>query len=168
MPKARSALEPLPTIPPTTTHLEQYHDLRTRPPPLPPQHTPPHTHLKPRRIPTPPSRLPTAHCPPLPSLTRPTARGLHRVTSAFLPLLDPAGGRVVNVTSAAGPNFVSKCSPERQAVLTDPAVTLETIEVCLLPSSVSPFFKTNYRWLREGGREGGGGSRVCPCRWLRL
>ena len=33
--------------------------------------------------------------------------GVRRVCEAFLPLLDSARGRIVNVTSAAGPNFVA-------------------------------------------------------------
>ena len=40
--------------------------------------------------------------------------GVRRVCEAFLPLIDPREGRVVNVTSAAGPNFVAACSPERR------------------------------------------------------
>ena len=49
--------------------------------------------------------------------------GLRRVTEAFLPLLEPAGGRIVNVTSAAGPNFVADADAETRRLLTDPAVT---------------------------------------------
>jgi NAD(P)-dependent dehydrogenase (short-subunit alcohol dehydrogenase family) len=49
--------------------------------------------------------------------------GVRRVVEACLPLIDPAMGRIVNVTSAAGPNFVAACSPERQKLLVDPAVT---------------------------------------------
>ena len=45
--------------------------------------------------------------------------GVHRVCEAFLPLLDPERGRVVNVTSAAGPSFVAKCSPEMQRFFLD-------------------------------------------------
>ncbi len=48
--------------------------------------------------------------------------GVRRVSEAFLPLLDPGRGRIVNVTSAAGPNFVATCSPERQRFLTDPGI----------------------------------------------
>lgn len=55
-------------------------------------------------------------------------RGVRRVSSAFVPQLDPNGGRVVNVTSAAGPRFVSCCSPERQRQLTDPGVEWAQIE----------------------------------------
>lgn len=48
------------------------------------------------------------------------ARGVHRVCEAFLPLLDPERGRIVNVTSAAGPSFVSRCSPRMQRFFLDP------------------------------------------------
>lgn len=54
--------------------------------------------------------------------------GVRRVCQAFVPLLQPKGGRVVTLTSAAGPSFVATCGAERQRVLTDPAVTWETIE----------------------------------------
>lgn len=45
--------------------------------------------------------------------------GIRRVCESFVPLLAPSGGRVVNITSAAGPNFVARCSPERQRFLLD-------------------------------------------------
>ena len=45
--------------------------------------------------------------------------GMRRVCEAFLPLIDPAQGRIVNLTSAAGPNFVSECSPEQQGFFLD-------------------------------------------------
>eukprot|EP00752_Nemacystus_decipiens_P011456 g10173.t1 len=54
-------------------------------------------------------------------------RGVVRVTEAFLPLLEPSKGRVVFTSSATAPMFVSKCSPERQAFVTDPAVTHQQI-----------------------------------------
>jgi NAD(P)-dependent dehydrogenase (short-subunit alcohol dehydrogenase family) len=41
----------------------------------------------------------------------------------LLPLLDPAHGRVVNITSAAGPNFVNACTPARQRFFVDPTIT---------------------------------------------
>src|SRR5690606_18199251 len=46
--------------------------------------------------------------------------GVRRVCEAFLPLLDPSRGRIVNVTSASGPSFVERCSEARRRVLTDP------------------------------------------------
>jgi NAD(P)-dependent dehydrogenase (short-subunit alcohol dehydrogenase family) len=44
--------------------------------------------------------------------------GVRRVCEAFLPLLE-GGGRIVNVTSAAGPSFVATCSKERQRFFLD-------------------------------------------------
>lgn len=58
-------------------------------------------------------------------------RGPHRVCEAFLPLLDPVHGRIVNVASASGPNFVQQCSPERQRQLTSPEVTWQQIEALM-------------------------------------
>lgn len=58
-------------------------------------------------------------------------RGVRRVCEAFLPLLDPHAGRIVNITSASGPSFVSECSPERQRWFVSPDVTLDEIEALL-------------------------------------
>lgn len=55
-------------------------------------------------------------------------RGVVRTTEAFLPLLEPSKGRVVITSSASGPMFVAKCSPERQALMVDPAVTRAQID----------------------------------------
>lgn len=49
--------------------------------------------------------------------------GVRRVCEAFLPLLDPQAGRVVNVTSASGPSFVATCSAERQRFFNDDQIT---------------------------------------------
>lgn len=65
-------------------------------------------------------------------------RGVQRVTEAFLPLLDPESGRIVNVTSASGPNFVSACSPERQRQLTDPSITREQLDALTTESVALP------------------------------
>lgn len=54
-------------------------------------------------------------------------RGIERVCRAFLPLLVD-GGRIVNITSASGPNFVSTCSEDRQAFFKDPRVTWDEID----------------------------------------
>lgn len=48
--------------------------------------------------------------------------GVQRTCAAFLPLLEE-GGRVVNVTSAAGPSFVATCSDERKRFFLDPETT---------------------------------------------
>jgi NAD(P)-dependent dehydrogenase (short-subunit alcohol dehydrogenase family) len=54
--------------------------------------------------------------------------GIQRVCEAFIPLLDSSQGRIVNVTSAAGPNFVQACSPEQQKFFVDPSVTWEQLD----------------------------------------
>lgn len=45
--------------------------------------------------------------------------GLQRVCAALVPRVVP-GGRVVNVTSAAGPSYVADCPPEQRELLLDP------------------------------------------------
>lgn len=52
--------------------------------------------------------------------------GVRRVCEAFVPLI-ATGGRVVNVTSAAGPSFVATCSPERQRFFLDAELTWERL-----------------------------------------
>jgi NAD(P)-dependent dehydrogenase (short-subunit alcohol dehydrogenase family) len=54
--------------------------------------------------------------------------GPRRVCQAFLPLVDESQGRVVNISSASGPNFVAECSEERQHLLTKPDVTWDEVE----------------------------------------
>ena len=54
--------------------------------------------------------------------------GLKRVCDAFLPLVRPADGRIVNITSAAGPNFVHECSEERQRFFLDASVSWEQLQ----------------------------------------
>ena len=57
-------------------------------------------------------------------------RGVRRVCNAFIPLL-ANGGRIVNVTSAAGPNFVATCSPEKQEFFTNPKVNWNEIDAMM-------------------------------------
>ncbi|HWA77060.1 MAG TPA: SDR family NAD(P)-dependent oxidoreductase [Polyangiaceae bacterium] len=57
--------------------------------------------------------------------------GVRRACEAFLPLLDPQSGRIVNVTSAAGPSFVATCSAERQKFLLDPAIQWPSLKAFL-------------------------------------
>ena len=74
--------------------------------------------------------------------------GVQRVCDAFLPLISKRHGRIVNVTSASGPNFVEKCNATTKYILTNPNVTWSEIEVlmyeCLIknvkePGSISPY-----------------------------
>ncbi|MBV1930313.1 MAG: SDR family NAD(P)-dependent oxidoreductase [Porticoccaceae bacterium] len=55
-------------------------------------------------------------------------RGVRRVCEAFAPLLDSEKGRIVNVTSATGPNFVSKCSEEMQRFFLDTYIDWTTLD----------------------------------------
>ncbi len=78
----------------------------------------------------------------LASVVEVNTRGVQRVCEAFLPLLDPTCGRIVNVTSASGPNFVAKCSPERQRFFLDRELDWEAlsafIDECLgLPDAAA-------------------------------
>jgi NAD(P)-dependent dehydrogenase (short-subunit alcohol dehydrogenase family) len=58
--------------------------------------------------------------------------GIHRVCEAFVPLLDAGQGRVVNITSAAGPNFVSRCGSQLRQRLTDANISWENLREILL------------------------------------
>jgi NAD(P)-dependent dehydrogenase (short-subunit alcohol dehydrogenase family) len=58
------------------------------------------------------------------------ARGVRRVCEALVSLLGK-DGRVVNVTSAAGPSFVAKCSDERKRLFTNPGVEWSQIEAVM-------------------------------------
>jgi NAD(P)-dependent dehydrogenase (short-subunit alcohol dehydrogenase family) len=54
--------------------------------------------------------------------------GLRRVCEAFLPLLDAEKGRIANLTSAAGPNFVANCSVEMQGFFLDEDIQWNALE----------------------------------------
>merc|ERR1719436_2200259 len=54
--------------------------------------------------------------------------GPKRMCEAFLPLLDPAEGRIVNVGSGAGPLYVGSCSAEMKKKLCKEEQTWEEIE----------------------------------------
>jgi NAD(P)-dependent dehydrogenase (short-subunit alcohol dehydrogenase family) len=54
--------------------------------------------------------------------------GVQRVCAAFTALLDPARGRIVNITSASGPSFVSRCSPPWQAFFRDASIEWARLE----------------------------------------
>lgn len=54
--------------------------------------------------------------------------GIKRVVESFLSLLDVGAGRLVNITSAAGPNFVEGCSSAVQTMLVNPDITWQELE----------------------------------------
>ncbi|MEM7462010.1 MAG: SDR family NAD(P)-dependent oxidoreductase [Pseudomonadota bacterium] len=66
----------------------------------------------------------------LSSVLNVNTRGIHRICAAFIPLLID-GGRIVNITSAAGPNFVAKCGPNKQAFFTNANVTWNEIDALM-------------------------------------
>ncbi len=65
---------------------------------------------------------------PLEQVLNVNVYGPHRVSEAFVPLIGHPDGRIVNVSSAAGPNFVNDCSDDHRALLTSDDVTWEQIE----------------------------------------
>jgi len=54
--------------------------------------------------------------------------GPKRVCDAFIPLLNSSHGRIVNVTSASGPIFLSGCSDVTKKLLTNPEITWAEIQ----------------------------------------
>lgn len=54
--------------------------------------------------------------------------GVHRVCAAFTSLIQPNGGRIVNITSAAGPSYVATCGAGYQARLIDPSISWDGIQ----------------------------------------
>ena len=54
--------------------------------------------------------------------------GPKRICDAFIPLLDSSHGRIVNVTSASGPIFLSGCSDVTKKLLTNPEITWTDIQ----------------------------------------
>lgn len=63
--------------------------------------------------------------------------GLRRVCEAFLPLIQADGGRIVQVSSASGPNYVATCSTEVQAWLAGREITWAQIQDKLIKPSLS-------------------------------
>lgn len=73
--------------------------------------------------------------------------GVRRVCEAFIPRLDPEQGRVVNVTSASGPNFVSGCDRERQRFFVnaeqDEAALWQLLKQCVRMAESGDSFRKN-------------------------
>lgn len=53
--------------------------------------------------------------------------GVQRVCAKFLPLVDPKVGRIVNVTSAAGPSYVSKLGEEQRRFFLDGSISWDRL-----------------------------------------
>lgn len=54
--------------------------------------------------------------------------GIKRVCEAFIPLMNQEEGRIVNITSASGPNFVYQCSSEKQGLFVKSTISWDEIE----------------------------------------
>ena len=62
--------------------------------------------------------------------------GVKRVCNSFIPFVIENGvGSIVNVTSSAGPFYVSKCSPETQKFFINPSTTPEALETFIMECS---------------------------------
>lgn len=87
--------------------------------------------------------------------------GVRRVCETFLPLIDPHGGRVVNVTSASGPMFVAKCSPERRRALLDPESEWANLEAIMGECIVLGRDKSAFEAAGFGDGDAYGLSKAC-------
>ena len=58
--------------------------------------------------------------------------GVIKVTEAFIPIIKSPGGRIVMISSAAGPNWVAKCSRDMQDLLVNKDVTFSEVEETVL------------------------------------
>lgn len=87
--------------------------------------------------------------------------GVRRVCEATLPLLDPERGRIVNITSAAGPSFVASCSPERQRFLTDPNIEWPSLAAFLAECLAVAGGKAGFLAVGLGDGNAYGLSKAC-------
>ncbi|CAN5918254.1 SDR family oxidoreductase [soil metagenome] len=87
--------------------------------------------------------------------------GVHRVCETFLPLLDAKAGRIVNVTSAAGPSFVATCSPEMQRFFLDASTTWPRLRAFIDECLTMAGDKAAFRAKGLGDGEPYGLSKAC-------
>jgi len=66
--------------------------------------------------------------------------GPKAMCEAFIPLLNPKEGRIVNVGSGAGPMYVQQCAEEKKRLLCSPDTTWEQIEALVAEETASPAF----------------------------
>jgi NAD(P)-dependent dehydrogenase (short-subunit alcohol dehydrogenase family) len=87
--------------------------------------------------------------------------GARRVCEGFLPLIDPNGGRIVNVTSASGPTFVSKCSPERRRLFLDAQSDWADLEAIMIECIAIGNDKSAFAKAGFGDGDAYGLSKAC-------
>mmetsp|Transcript_8608 Transcript_8608/g.25270 ORF Transcript_8608/g.25270 Transcript_8608/m.25270 type:complete len:294 (+) Transcript_8608:48-929(+) len=66
--------------------------------------------------------------------------GPKAMCEAFIPLLDPKEGRIVNVGSGAGPGYVAQCSEDKKKVLISFDTTMEQIDALVGEETAKPGF----------------------------
>ena len=71
--------------------------------------------------------------------------GVIKVTEAFIPIVKSPGGRIVIISSAAGPNWVAKCSRDIQDLLVNKDSTFAEVEKRVL----KPYLKIKEDTLSE-------------------
>ena len=86
--------------------------------------------------------------------------GVKRVCDAFIPLVKSAG-RVVNISSASGPKFVSLCSEEMRAFFQDASVNWSEIETLLHSVISQPQDARHFQSLGLGAINASGLSKAC-------
>lgn len=96
---------------------------------------------------------------PLGKVLQVNAYGPHRVCEAFAPHLQE-GGRVVIVTSAAGPNFVNKCSPERQRFFLNEDLTWQELDQ-FMQACMHAHNAADFKALGMGSDNAYGLSKAC-------
>jgi NAD(P)-dependent dehydrogenase (short-subunit alcohol dehydrogenase family) len=87
--------------------------------------------------------------------------GVHRVCEAFLPLLDAKAGRIVNISSAAGPNFVNTCSAERRRFFLDDQVEWPALQALIDECIATGSDKAAFAAKGLGSGEPYGLSKAC-------
>lgn len=75
--------------------------------------------------------------------------GPKRVVEAFLPLLDPAGSKIVNTGSGAGPIYVNSQSPDQKRVLCNPNISWDEIDA-LAKEGPDPSASASSGWKNFG------------------
>ena len=86
--------------------------------------------------------------------------GMHDMVSTFADLMEPVRSRIVNITSAAGPNFVSKCSTEYQSILTDPGLLWADLDQ-LIRKAIESKSRENMMNIGLGDGSSYGFSKAC-------
>lgn len=94
-------------------------------------------------------------------------RGVKLVCDAFIPLLKPAG-RVVIVSSASGPKFVSQCSAERQSFFQNPSIEWPELESLMCEVNDLDGDPSGFKALGLGEINAYGFSKACVSLYMLI